>query len=718
MVSMPGFRRHARPQPALNDEGRVVNSGQTRMLASASLITQDQVYQVTNRRPEWQEEAWNRYDEVPELRFGMDWLSNACSRVRLYVGKMDPDGSTVPEPVQEGDPDAERLLAPLQELFNDGTGQAEMLQRWTTHLGIPGESFLAGFTDVETKERRWVVASGDEIRMGIDGSPEVHLPERLSWQRIGLGEKGPDAGALIRIWRPHARRAVDPDSELIALRGTLRTILNLSAHMNASSDSRLAGAGLLLLSDELVAADPGPSEGGANPLHGHPAVAALLQAMVAPLKDRGLASAVVPLIMTGSTEAVKNGAQHLRFDTPFDERVGPLLEQNVRRMATGLSIPAEIVLGLSTGNHWNSFLIKDEAITVAVAPRIELLCEALTHQWYRPMLRALGVEDPNQWGIGYDVSALSQRPDRSKEAQQVFDAGVLSEEAYVREMGFDEEDMPNQEERKRRLTERIAMSNAYLAPALLPQLGIDLPGGTSGPDALMPTRGRGRLALAQDGTPPVDDSQGTPTTGGRPELPAAPDAANGGTPDGPGRPRLVAAADPETSYLDQAGGGPLLEEPAAHDEDQDDGQDDDGPPPPLEGELVPTPRQDPEAALVAAAAEAESWRMSCLEVGAIRALERANQWLLNAHGRSQRGALRDVPLSQVHTHLPTQENWLDVMLAGAYRELSSALPDQPCMVATVDRYVRAILAAGIEHRREYLSVALQQLEESGGCDAA
>ncbi|MFI7278430.1 hypothetical protein [Streptomyces sp. NPDC049879] len=717
---MPRFTRHSRRQPELNDDGRVVDSGRTRVLASAALITQDQVYQVTNRRPEWQEEAWNRYDEVPELRFGMDWLSDACSRVRLYVGEIDKDGSTVPDPVSEDDPGAEQLLAPLEELFNNGTGQAEMLNRWTTHLGIPGESFLAGFTDPDTKDRRWIVASGDELRMGIDGSPEVHLPERLAWHRIGIGDTGRDAGTLIRLWRPHARRAVDPDSELIALRGVLRTILNLAAHINASSDSRLAGAGILGLSDELVAADPAPSEGSPNPIHGHPLVKALLESMVAPLKDRGLASAIAPLVVTGSTEAINNGMKHIRFDTPFDERVSSLLELSIRRMATGLSIPAEIVLGLSTGNHWNSFLIKDEAIQVAVAPRIELLCEALTHQWYRPLLRALGVADPDRWGIGYDVSALSQRPDRSKEAEQAHTAGVLSDAAYIRELGFDEEDMPDEAERARRLTEKVVLTNAQLAPVLLPRLGVDVPAGFTAPAATEAPRERAQLERVPSGA-----EDGTDASTGRPELPGPPPAAEGETPTPP---RLVAAAVPDDGQDDVDGQDPaadaaVLEDAGgaerAGDDDDQDHVDDPEPGAAVEGELVPAQREyDEEQALAAAAAQAEEWRTSCLEVGAIRALERAGMWLLNSYGRAQRGQLRDVPLAQIHTHLTAQDNWHDVMLAGAYRELSTALPENPCMVATVDRYVRALLAAGIPHHRDYLAVALQQLEEAGGCDAA
>lgn len=720
MNDKPSTTRHATGQPTYNADGSVnwptynpdgtVKTGRTRVMASAALVTQDQVHQVTNRRTPWQDEAWERYDDVPELRFGLDWLADACSRVRLYAGEVDRDGSRVPQAVDEKDAGAEQLLAPLDELFNQGTGQSEMLNRWITHLGVPGESFLAGFTDPGTKDRRWVVASSDEIKTGIDGTPEVHLPERMAWAPIGIGRTGVDAGTLIRLWRPHARRAVDPDSELIALRGVLRSIIQLGAHINASSDSRLAGAGILGIPDELVAAGQGdPSEGTANPIHGHPLVKALLEATVAPLKDRGLASAVAPLILTGPAEAVQ-ALRHITFATPFDERVGALLDLAVRRMATGLSIPAEIVLGMSNGNHWNSFLIKDEAISVAVSPRVELLCEALTHQWYRPLLKASGVPDPDRWAIGYDVSALSQRPDRSTEAKAAHAVDVLSDEALVREYGFDVADMPTTEERRRRFLERVVLAHSNLAPALLPELGIPVPESLTQPTGTGGQPGRARL----DRDPAAADTA-TDAPTDRPGLPGPPPAATGEAPSPPGRPRLVAAAadTDEGNDVDTA-------PPTAAADPVDDDQDPEQPAAAAaaDGNLLPAQRTDPDPLLAAAAAEAEEWRTSCLEVGAIRALERSGMWLLNSYGRAQRGQLRDVPLAEIHTKLNAQDNWHDVMLAGAYRELSKALPDRPCMVDTVDRYVRALLTAGIPHEREYLAVALQQLEEAGGCDDA
>ena len=447
------------------------------LLASAALITREQVRSVVGRRHEWQTQGWEWYRTVPELKSGIRWSANALSRARLYIGKIDPDGSSDPVPIDaqatDGDLDPDtvsRLLAPLNELAGGQLGQSELLRRLSVHLDIPGESYLVGFDDPSTGDRRWIVCSPSEISATGGGSGiRVQLPESQA-SRIDLSL---DQCTLIRLWRPDDELAYLPDSPLQGMQEPLRELQGLSAHVLATVDSRLAGAGLMLLSDDVAPATPQQSD-GVNPLHSNPVAAALVEAAATSLKNRDSAAALVPLLLT-TPGSPKDKLVYESFATSLDENLLPLRESAVKRLAISLDMPPEALTGLADTNHWNAREISEDAIKLNHKPKLGLICDALTSRYFRPAWDALGIQDPETWACFYDVSGIEQRPNRAPEAAEAHSRGVLSDEAYLRELGFSEEDKPDEEEQRRRLLVQVATTNAQLAPAALAALGVDLP---------------------------------------------------------------------------------------------------------------------------------------------------------------------------------------------------------------------------------------------------
>jgi hypothetical protein len=537
---------------------------------------------------------------------------------------------------------------------------------------------------------------------------------------------------LIRLWRPHPRRAIDPDSEMIALRPVVKEILSLSAHVSACADSRLAGAGILKVPDEITVPDERQSE-DVNPIHGDPFTAALIKAAAASLKDRDSASALVPLVVRGPAEFLK-ALEHVSFATPFDERVLALREAAIKRVATGLSIPAEIVLGLGEKtNHWSAYLLTEQALATSVAPTIQLICEAVTAHFLRPVYEAMGIEDPQGYAIGYDMTALAQRPDRTPQAQAAWDRMALSDAALIRELGFDESDAPDDAERKRRIIEKIVETQPQLAPYLLPCLGI------TAASCGLPVGPHDSIASGVTDTPAIPASRTAIEAG-----PAVTDNALTGEPDGgniddaqnaarTGPASNAASATALPASAAPAGDG-ALEDTAALNEDATAdpfmaNRPDRGPEPAWPG-LAPdaapdsaadrtgprNPAPDPDAlveAVITAAARVTEWRNTALEVGVFRALERAGNWLLGAYGRSYRSQLAAVPLREIHTRLKCEEQWLDRVLKDGFEELTAAVTDRPCLIGAVDRYVRALLVTGTPHERAYLD----DIVAGAGCDS-
>jgi hypothetical protein len=103
----------------------------------------------------------------------------------------------------------------------------------------------------------------------------------------------------------------------------------------------------------------------------------------------------------------------------------------------------------------------------------EILCHALTAGYLRPALLGAGL-DPDSVIVWHDTSDLRARPDRTEAATAAYDRYELSGTALLRESGLSEEDIPDDDERRRRLLEDIAKSGSALAPQALQLLGVDV----------------------------------------------------------------------------------------------------------------------------------------------------------------------------------------------------------------------------------------------------
>lgn len=662
------FTIHRQPKKQIvpGPDGKVTrdNFGQpytqvvgTAIAASAALVSKEAVRSVVGRRADWQSDAWDLYDTVPELRFGVTWIANACSRARLYVGRIDPDGSSEPTPVDadyQSEHFAEQglsvqevtdLLAPLEELGGGQLAQSEMLRRLAIHLNVPGESYLIGYDDPETNERHWVIASADEVQSS-GGGIKLQLPDMANHQV----EIDPENSTILRIWRPHPRLGYQADSPLVALRQALRELIDISAHITATAESRLAGAGVLFVPDELTTPAPEASE-GVNPLHADPFTAALIEAMAAPLKNRDSASAVVPLVVRGPAEAGKS-LQHVKFSTDFDARASELRESAIRRVATGMDMPPEVLLGMGDANHWSAWQVEESAIKLHIEPLLGLICDALTTNFFRPILKKMGFSAADSYAIWYDTTDLTLRPNRSPEAMEAFAAGLIGAAATRREIGFSDEDAPTQEERDRALIVQIVGAAPSLAPSLLPLLNIRIP----------ETAAAAAVADAVVADPGAAVESGAATT---PALPTTT------------RPAIAPTPTPTPAPSSNTGrNSPPTQQAAATSRKA------------IEGDTA--------------------WRNRCLDMAVRRALERAGNFLLSDQGRAARAQFKQIPLTEIHLHLHAEPAHLDRALHNAYREFHAATPGEECLHLAVDHYVRALLLAREEHHPEYLDRAITQ----------
>jgi len=430
----------------------------------------------------WQNLAWDYYDDIGELRFGINWIANAMSRVNLAAAMpprmtgdeptlLDPDDTTLT-------PGQRRAIEIVSTMAGGPAGYGQLMSSFGLHLSVAGIGWLVvepplgdPISDTFTS---WEVLSTDEIRSRED-QIEIRVAER-EWRPVH-----PNA-VVMRIWRRHPRRSWQPDAPTRGVLTVLREIDLLSKHIQATAQSRLAGAGLLAIPSEAVfPPGQGPQlSAGVDPddeditAPEDTFVDTLVDAMTVPLNDRGSAASVVPLVIKVPGELVDK-IKHLSFATPFDDRVQSLLDQAIKRLALGLDIPPEILTGTGAMNHWGAWQVQEEAITMHVEPLSETVVHALTLGFLRPALAAEGF-DPDEAVVWYDTSDLRTRPDRTSSALEAYDRFELSNVALLREMGLSVEDLPTDDEKRDRIILSLIEKVPTLAPTLLSELDIvDVP---------------------------------------------------------------------------------------------------------------------------------------------------------------------------------------------------------------------------------------------------
>jgi hypothetical protein len=179
-----------------------------------------------------------------------------------------------------------------------------------------------------------------------------------------------------------------------------------------------------------------------------------------------------------------------------------------------------------TGNSaWN---LTEGAIKFHIVPKVEIITRCLTIGYLHPMLRASGEDVRDKNGnriiVWYDTSELTQRPDRSANAIKLREMLIITDDATLRETGFNNDDKPTDDELEKMVLQKLAINPQTAMPALKELTGLDLaPGnvqdssaqdtGTQGTESSVNTENTGSesLPLTQEVTQPTPDKAVPPT---------------------------------------------------------------------------------------------------------------------------------------------------------------------------------------------------------------
>lgn len=402
----------------------------------------------------WQEDAWAYRDDIGEVHYAMGFLGNVAGRMRLFPALAAPEGvdptplnmDDLPEgvPVQfaadcwdviawlaQGRSHAGQILGKLAQIF-ETVGEGRLVMR---HLDLEATTMWDAYS---MDEVRW----SDTHGWHIIGSPTGKIPDAI------LSE---DTDFVHRVWIPHPRYSQLPDSPMRPLLDVCEELLVTGRAIRSLTRSRIP-AGILLMADSLKLAgeDQTEEEGEAE------FIELLGQTLAGAVTDEGSPAALVPTLVRGTREDVKDGMRLLSLARPMDADLIAREARALGRLGMGLDIPPELLTGMADVNHWTAWQIAESTFRDHVEPIILVCVDALTVAAMRTTLLAQGwprelVERAIIW---YDPSDVVTKPDRGEAADAAHDRLAISDASYRRDRGYDDADAPDDAEIQRRLLYR------------------------------------------------------------------------------------------------------------------------------------------------------------------------------------------------------------------------------------------------------------------------
>jgi hypothetical protein len=621
------------------------------LIASAMQVKYDDLsynfsqFPYNGRDLAWQRELWRLYNCIPEFHYAADWVGNCCSQVRIYVAEVDKLGRVQQEVSADGK-DA-KVAALSDKMFGGPTGKREALRYCGINATVVGEFYILGKRQEDAD--KWYIISPTQIRR-IQG--EFYWGDKFTRQLIDLSKE-----MLTRVWTPHPEWVQYADSPARACQAILRELEQLTKYVFSQIDSRLVGAGLLIIPNNLEM----PKADGDAQTFGDSLMMRLATAGAASLRGEGTAQAVLPHIVQSPVDAIE-GWKLLQFDSELSKQALELRAEAIRRLGLGLDMPPEALSGMGEANHWAGWFIDGYGIKVHIEPLMNRICGALTTAYLRPALKLMG-KDPDRYVFAYDTSPLAIRPQRLQDALNLYEKRIVSAEAVRNAGNFKESDaMSDDENAASEMFEIVLRDPNLLAKESVREIiGIDIP-----QEEFMLAGPTGGLAGQVPGAGPPPPPP--PPTGIQSELPGAL------PPGGPGEITPPSGAAP-------GAGAPLGPRTGPT------------PPGPITAGAGTQVRQD--LALVVLA-----------ELVVRRAMEVAGKRLLDRHNRDR---WPDVPHFDLHTRIRVADRaHAERLLQGAWGHLPGAVDmldyevDTGRLQAVLNEYCATLLVHSAPHAPDNL----------------
>ena len=376
----------------------------------------------SDRGADWQSKV-RQYDlEGPGiLGYYLDTVSLLASLCPLVPEVLTDDGKWV----QSDDPVLWRLLSGYASSLNP---QSSLVAQHVRHRESMGEAWI-----IHSEDIGWNVVTVPNVKLAKEGN-------FVDWtDMLGTHRQTP-RDRVWKSWEPHPYNPAESHSAVRRALPELRRLAAATRNQTRAAESRLLMNGLLAFPDDGGGARPlaSPNENELQEQGIDQVIDDYIELAKLAFKDDDAPSAAVPFPYIGAP------AEYIELGRGIDQGALEVEDKAIEAFARAVNFPAQLLVsGPGAANHWNEWVLQEVQHKMGLAPKLRPVCEDLTSFYFRPMVN--GVKDrvgkwdinPKRVRVGFDMSYLTEKPDRTATILQAWQMGIASHEEVVDVLGID-----------------------------------------------------------------------------------------------------------------------------------------------------------------------------------------------------------------------------------------------------------------------------------------
>lgn len=344
--------------------------------------------------------------------------------------------------------DYERSDDPILQVALDAWRGALMAQPDLVYHAVRGRESLGRIWNIRDVE------TGHNVVTQITSVDDNRVGWRDLYGRQRISPIETPAGVMVwRSWYPDPYEQWEATSPMRRALPNLRRLRSIVRNQTRSSDSRMATNGIVSFPTDPTEVLSRPfAEGGGTGGQGVGGQRGVPQRIRDFIELSNLAheddespAAMVPFPVEGPPPVWTEVGRQLDPMTLEAERVA------IEGFARDVNFPQQLLtFGPGAANHWNEFMMQEVAVKLALAPKLQPVCNDVLVMHLQPMIARFRQEltewrrsvDPRHVRVEFDLSFLLRRPSQVMEMIRCYELGIATRQQVAEEIGLKGEVLP------------------------------------------------------------------------------------------------------------------------------------------------------------------------------------------------------------------------------------------------------------------------------------